>query len=219
MFKKLKSIFIVDDEKAGKDAAGKNPPVKKGSTSSKTTKASGAGRNTSGKVSQKFIDVLLKSLAEANLEGFDYFEYKESLKSLEKMSMNEETRYQSAFAMARTMGATPGSLDTSARHYLKVLKNEFAKFEEVVKQQEARQIGDNQNRVSQLTKVIEEKKAAIQRMNLEIQKHEKEMTAIKKKVDTSAVKVEKTRNDFIASYNALFQQISNDVDRMKKYLK
>ena len=56
------------------------------------------------------------------MEGFDYLEYKQSLQSLEKMNMDNQTRYQSAFAMAQTMGAKAKNLIDSAQYYLKVMQ-------------------------------------------------------------------------------------------------
>ena len=40
------------------------------------------------------------------------------------MPMDEQTRFQSAFAMAQTLGATTEHLMHSANHYLEILKKE-----------------------------------------------------------------------------------------------
>ena len=75
-----------------------------------------------GKVNDKFTEVLFSAMERDNQEGFDYLEFKQSLRSLEKMPMDEATRYQSALAMAKTLGANPVLLQQSAAHYLNVLK-------------------------------------------------------------------------------------------------
>ena len=74
------------------------------------------------------MDVLAEALQNNNIDGVDYFEFRQSLLSLSKISMDEKTRYQSAFAMAQAMGATPKQLIETAEHYLNVLKNEEHKF-------------------------------------------------------------------------------------------
>ena len=102
---------------------------------------------SSGTANQRFTEILLTALEQNNQEGFDYFEYRESLKSLSKMPLDERTKYQSAYAMAQTMGATPEKLKTSAGHYIQVLKNELSKFEDAHSQQRARLIGDRENRI------------------------------------------------------------------------
>ena len=68
-------------------------------------------------------------MEKANIEGFDYLEYKQSLKSLAKMPMDERTRFQSAYAMAQTMGASVGHLIKTAQHYIDILAAEEKKFE------------------------------------------------------------------------------------------
>ncbi|MEL6925050.1 MAG: hypothetical protein AAFO94_13455, partial [Bacteroidota bacterium] len=150
MLKKLKSLFIIEEE----ESAPKSSPKKETVAAEKTapeapvatpvTQAAGPG-----KVSNKFLQVLLSAMNKANLEGFDYLEYKQSLKSLEKMPMDEKTRYISAFAAAQTMGATPDKLVQAANHYLKVLAQEDKKFEQALINQRSKQVGDKQKQIKQ----------------------------------------------------------------------
>ena len=110
MLKKLKSLFIVEDESNAKGTVEKKEPevIQDKSKSGEEPIPSGdiSVPVDDGKIDQKFVDVLLKAIDNQNMEGFDYLEYKQSLQSLSKMDMDESTRYKSAFAMAKTMGAT-----------------------------------------------------------------------------------------------------------------
>ena len=121
MLKKLKSLFVVEDESAAKLTKEKEevetvpesttpvaPQVDEFVDSSATP--------SPGKVDTKFLNILLGAMDKNNLDGFDYLEYRQSLLNLSKMAMDEATKYKSAFAAAQTMGATPQKLvDTFKR--------------------------------------------------------------------------------------------------------
>lgn len=77
---------------------------------------------TNAQSDPKFVELLLKAIESNNIEGFDYLEYKNSLRSIENVIPDEGVRFKSAFEMAKTMGMTKAKLVESANHYLGVLK-------------------------------------------------------------------------------------------------
>ncbi|MEM1214943.1 MAG: hypothetical protein AAGJ82_04620, partial [Bacteroidota bacterium] len=128
MLKNLKSLFIIEEE-TPKQATKAAPKAKATAAAPKTSSpTSQPATARAGKIKPKFTDILLSAMDKADLEGFDYLEYKKSLQSLTKMNMDEATAFKSAFAMAQTMGATPTKLVQSAQHYLNILQKEEEKF-------------------------------------------------------------------------------------------
>ncbi|MEM6320721.1 MAG: hypothetical protein AAF960_23840 [Bacteroidota bacterium] len=223
---KLKSLFIIEDESAAKKkTASKATTTEKKSKTSPTPKTPKKGvevaessEGKKGKVTNKFIEILFGAMEKHNLDGFDYLEFKQSLKSLEKMPMDEQTRYQSAFAMAKTMGATPKKLIDAAGHYLKVLQHEEKKFEQALNNQRSKQIGGREQQIKDLETGIRQRAEHIKKLNLEIKKSQQQLQTIKKEISGAVSKVETTKNNFIASYNTVVAQIQTDVESMKKYL-
>ena len=118
MLKKLKALFVEEDESTASNdgisqkKSGGNVDEKAYAKTEPSIDASSAGTE---RPSKKFIEVLLGALDKNNLKGFDYLEFKQSLQSLAKMPMDEATKYQSAFAMAQTMGATPEKIGSNGR--------------------------------------------------------------------------------------------------------
>lgn len=228
MFKNLKSLFVIEEEDPAdqneekpsvrKPAAKSSPPPRtEGAAAGPAVSESKAG--DPGKVTQQFTNVLFKAMNQNNLDGFDYLEYKQSLNSLKKMPMDEPTRYQSAFAMAQTMGATPAALLQTAQHYVDVLKREEEKFDQAVNKQQDLQIGSKEQAINKLEETIKAKAEQIKRLTQEIEQHQKERDQLKNEIKEAVVKVESTKNDFIASYNNLVGQIHEDMENIKKYLK
>lgn len=221
MFKNIKSLFIVEEENA--KVASKEQPKSNNKTQTAAPKMEApiitpttAGP---GQVTQEFSDILFKAMEQANPPGFDYMEFKQSLQSLKKMSMDDATRYQSAFAMAQTMGATSEKLTQSAQQYLDVLKSEEQKFAQAVNNQRTKLIGNREGEIGKLEQNIQAKTEQIKRLNEEIEEHKKQVGQLQKEISEATVKVETTQSNFTASYTALAQQIESDMENMKQFLK
>lgn len=221
MLKKIKSLFIVEEEgDAAKTPKGEATVKAKNPTPTTTTSTAPTSRSSSsGTATKKFTNVLLKALEENNLEGFDYMEYKKSLESLKKMSMDEATRFQSAFAMAQTMGVSAPKLIQSTQHYLQVLNSEQQKFQQAVANQKSSGIKQKEQEIVNLDKTIKNKQEQIKKLTAEIEHHQKTMEKMKGEITNEASKIESTKANFMASYQLLMSQIQDDFEKMKKYLK
>jgi len=231
MLKKLKSLFIVEDESAAKSAPAKSPakpakakakpktntgmvePVRKPNQSPTAPKV----QNT-GKADPKFVDVLLKAIEANNIDGFDYLEFKQSLQSMSNLDMDEKTKYQSAFAMAKTMGATPTKLVSSAKHYVNILRKEESKFSDALKNQRQRQVQDRENGIKQLENSIVEKQKQIKQLEAQIEDHKKQLAEKRETINTAVAKVENTKNGFVNAYNKVMGQIEADIQKMNQYI-
>ncbi|MBI5914173.1 MAG: hypothetical protein HY842_02255 [Bacteroidetes bacterium] len=216
-FKSIKSLFIVEDENAATKNEQPAPGSPVDSSSAKINFDAPPARP--GEANAKFMEVLFGAMEKSNLPGLDYLEYRQSLKSLEKMPMDEQVRYQSAFAMAQAMGATPQKLVESAGHYVNVLKEEEAKFQEALRSQTTERIGNRQEMIKNLDTTIRQKAEQIKKLTQEMEQHRAEMEKLEIEIKEATTKVEMTKNDFVASYQALVAQISADMENMRKFLK
>ncbi|MDX1940300.1 MAG: hypothetical protein SFU99_07100 [Saprospiraceae bacterium] len=212
MFKNIKSLFIVEEEpkKEVAKSVAKDPPKP-------ATEAT--PDIPSGQASQEFMDILFKAMQDNNIEGFDYLEFKKSLLSLKQMQMDEPTRYQSAFAMAQTLGATPEKLVQTAQHYLDVLKNEEQKFQKAAANQQEKLIGTREQEIAQIDAALKTKAEQIKQLTQEIEQHQQQAAALKKEIAEATIKVETTKHNFVASYQQLAAQIAADIENIKEYLK
>ena len=117
-----------------------------------------------GIVDNKIVEQLLKKIGEHDLDGFDYFEYKQSLKALDKMPMDEATKYRSAFATASTMGVTLQKLIESADFYLSVLDKQDKQFQEDADKKKDKQVKQKETEASKLQKQIEKYEEQIKQL-------------------------------------------------------
>ena len=226
ILKKLKSVFVVEDAAGAKPAAPAPQPaapapsyngVSKNSQSSNGY-ATPATRND-GTANDKFTEILNKAMDDANPQGFDYYEFRQSLQNLAKMPMDDSLRYQSAYAMAQTMGATAEGLINSALEYMNVLKREESRFQDAAVNQRRQQVGAKEADLQNLTAAIAQKQQTIKQLTEEIAQAQTQLDQVKRDIQESTQKVEKAQADFNASLRALTDQINRDVVNMKNYIK
>jgi uncharacterized protein (DUF3084 family) len=225
--KKFKSVFVVTDE-GGEANTGNQHPAE---MTSRPTKASPAAPSapapaqavapsvSSGSVNNKFVEALAAALEKNNQVGFDYFEFRQALKNLAKMPMDEQTRYQSANAMAQTMGVTPAKLVESAQFYLGVLNGEQAHFAEAHAQQKAKLVGNREAEAKNLEIAVQQKAEQIKQLTLEIEQFRQKSEQIRKEINESTVKIETTKADFETTFASVVAQIQDDVAKIQQYLK
>ena len=225
MFKKLKSLFVVEEEggKPKQTAKGNSeanmPEEEFVEPTARPVDVQPTNVNVTADMTDKFMDVLLGSMEKNNLDGYDYLEFKQVLQNLAAMESLEEKRFKSAFVMAQTMQATPDHLIQTAQHYLSVLKKEESKFQNALASQKTRQISDRQEEVKLLDQTILDKKKQIERLQAEIAEHEKQHATAKEKLSNAAGKLESTKLSFLKSYESLSAQITADIEKMSQYLK
>lgn len=225
MFKKFKSLFVVEENvptTKSKDvpkSESKSTPTR-GNAIVKTTTVptTVTNTNTEGAVSDKFLKILFDALEANNLEGFDYLEFKKSLQSLSSMPMDEATRYKSAFAMASSMNVNAQQLLDTANFYIGVLTKEEQKFEKALAQQKSTKVTAQEEQVKQLQTTVKGKAEQIKKLTQEIEQIQQKIEKTNAEISKQTAKVSKTKNDFIASYNAVKSQIEGDVRSMNKYL-
>ena len=227
MLKKFKSLFIIEEEIPNKAAKKENDNNKKPASTSRgnsIVKSSSSSVSQSniiqdGKVSEKFLNILFEALEKNNLEGFDYLEFKKSLQSLSKMPMDEVTRFKSAFAMASSMNVSTKQIIDSADFYLQILKKEEEKFNNALAKQKSTKVHAQEEQVKLLEITVKDKAAQIKKLTDEIDQIQKEIQSTNKQIAEQTTKVNKTKNDFLMSYNMVVNQINTDVANMKKHLK
>lgn len=225
MLKNLKSLFIVEEtteekkETPKQAKAEKEAPKKNVAETSNVSPKTYTNTDTSGSVDGKIIEKLLGAIEKNNLDGFDYLEFKKAIKALEKMPMDEATKFRSTFATASTLGVTLDKLVASTGHYITVLENENTTFLKAFEGQLTSNVGDKEKEITQFDAIIKEKSAQIKKLTEEITRHQTQIEELKKTVAESKSKIDKTRNDFKVSYLHLRSQLEQDVEKMKQYLK
>jgi hypothetical protein len=219
MIDKIKRLFIVEDQSVSPaKVIDKGQPTEEISIPSVKSTTIPEGIIPEGAPDGKFIDILLGALDKNNKEGYDYLEYKQALQSLAKVGMDEATMYKSAIAMAGTLGATKDQILSSADHYMQVLGQEEAKFNQALNANKQKIALSEQNGITSLEQNIVSKQKQVENLLAEIEKEKLKLEELKNDIAGSALKIAQTAANFNAAYQLVAGQIADDVRKIKDYI-
>lgn len=221
MFKKLKSLFVIEESEAQTEtkAASENTTgAKKDTPVIHRAPVVTPLPNVKGQVQDKFLNVLFEAMQSSNEEGFDYLEFKDFLRSLANVPMDDSTRYKSAYVTAQTMGATKEKILNSAKQYISILAKEESKFQEALSGQKERNLTGKQEEIKNLEKSIKQNEADIEKLKADNENYRKQITTLEHDINTASDKLAQTASDFGATYQALLSQIQDDVKNIESHL-
>lgn len=223
MLDKLKRLFVVVEEGANTVQTTENTQeITKTTASTANTSSPSITISTaeaSDNPDKKFIDLLLNAIEKNNMEGYDYLEYKQTLQSLSAMNMDDATKYNSALAMAKTMGVNQQNILASAEHYLSVLNTEQKKFEEAVIAQKAKLDQSETNGLSTIEQSITNKQKQVEQLLAEIEQEKTQLAAAEADIKASAQKIQDTVSNFKGAYQLVAGQIQSDIQLIKQHTK
>lgn len=214
VLKNLKRLFVIEEEVEERPAAA---PVRETGGNAEAVPAQENPVPAPGSPS-RFLDILLEAFQKNNQEGFDYLEFRKSLQSLQDMSMDEPTRYQSAYAVAKTLGVSKNQIADSANHYLNVLELETVKFQEAVGKQTASQVEAKTIEIAASSKELEEKNKQIQVLQDQIVQLQAKIGQMQMQKEQAAQTIQGTQADFAAAKQLLLHQIQADLEKINTYL-
>lgn len=210
---KSKTVTANNNTHKTKTTITSTPKNKKVSTSKQPQKT-----NQTGKVDKKKLELLLKAIEANNLQGFDYLEFQNSLQALQNLPMDEATRYRSAFATASTLGLTLDKLVETANYYKQTLDKEKDKFRTALQEQVQQHVVSRDREKVAIEKSILKRKEQIKALEEQIKVDEQRLNNIAGELSKVQAKIEATKNNFITTFNHLYNRIESDISNIKKYL-
>lgn len=166
----------------------------------------------------KSITFLAKALERANLPGFDYIEFKQSLYALQAMDMVEETSFKSAFATAATVGLTKEKLLKTAEHYKSILNQEKAQFDTAMRSQIEQRVNSKLGEVERLKKQVEDYRRKIQELEQKIAKSQDTIDHADEHIQAAKDRILSTKEGFETTHQSVMNQINIDIENIKRYL-
>ena len=225
--KKIKGLFFEVDEESEEAQEKNDVPKKKGSekvevpiSSSKPSPPIEVPKVSTPvtQINPEVFKSIEDALSEANLEGFDYFEFAKILEGLKEKIPSEEARYQTAYTTSAIMGTTKATLLETAQHYLSVLNRESDKFSAFYKDQIKNTVTDKEASLISIDKAIEEKQQQIKLLNDEINEITKSKTVINNEIIENQSKADKIKNDFMATIGIFLKRVNDDAEKIQKYI-
>ncbi|MEZ4908675.1 MAG: hypothetical protein R2771_13780 [Saprospiraceae bacterium] len=213
---KLKSVFVVED-----DPSSPSPAIEKNDEDKIENVVESENTDQSVKAEAgKFVNVLFSSLEKSNLEGFDYLEFMQSISNLKNQNITneEEKLFQTAFAMATTLGVEKNKLIETAQHYLSVLESEKTHFNNSLNNTAKNKIDEKNKELKSVKNKIIEIQQQITALNTELEKNKESLNSISQELNQAESKVALVKNGFETAYQSLVNKIQSDISKITKYL-
>jgi len=170
-------------------------------------------------VDSKIADQLTVALEQANLDGFDYFEFCQAVESQKDLIPGEQARYMSVYRMtSSTMKVTVDTLIKSAQHYLSILKTKENEFLQAVESHVSTEIVGKEKSVADIDVSMQQKTEQIRKLTDEINAMQAQKTALQNEMAVSKAEVEKVKINFNATLKVFVSKIESDVQKIQQYL-
>lgn len=167
---------------------------------------------------ERSLELLISTLEEQDLPGFDYIEFKRAVVALQRMGLDESTSYKSAFTTAATMGLSKEKLLESAQYYCHLLEQEQARFEAALQSRREREITARENQIARLKDQIERHRAEIARLQDELGHYLNEIERTETLRQAEEQKLERAQTAFDQTRQALLRSIQQDIEHLHRYL-
>jgi len=174
--------------------------------------------NSDKSLDEKSTNALLKAMVSIHSSEFEYLKFKQSVKTLKSMAMDDSTSYKSSFATASTMGLTKEKLLVSAKRYLGVLESESESFTDALKAQISKNVNSRESMISQLETRISENERKIEEMQKEIEIYKGKIDTVDSDIETAQAKIDQTKERFRNSYVTITDIIKKDINDINLYL-
>ena len=208
MGKKLRSLFWADDEDEQQvPAASAQAPI-----------AAPAPSSGQGRKDDNVARTLQAAIDEANIGGYDYYEFAKTLDALTPTISAEQALFQTAFATGTVMGATKAKLLETANSYLTLLGTKEKEFEATAQQRFDQTVAKRETELPAIDAKIKEKSEQIRKMTEEIHALTASKTLVANEIAESKAKIEQVRNNFAATLQVFTAKITSDIEKIQKYL-
>ncbi len=224
--KKILGFFIKEAEEPAPTTATGSPPAQRAVPRPPTTDVSAPNTGSSndgprGTIDDKFAQHFADVLAQNNPSGPDYFEFRETLRSLNNLGLTEDKQYQAAWASFKALSGTTdvGLITGTANQFIVALDKDRDGFGKSVEAALAERVGGLQSEQQKL----QHENEALAKQLLEIQKqidaNSNRLNAIDGEITEQSRKIEQNRQNYDATFAHFTNQIKADIDKIKQYLK
>jgi len=219
--KKILGFFIKpDDEQPGSATAVGSPPTQRAVPRPPVAETAAPVNAPVGTIDDKFARHLADVLAQNNPSGPDYFEFRETLRSLNNLGLTEDKQYQAAWASFKALsGSTDVNLLTgTANQYLTSLNKDRDGFGKSVEAALSERVGGLQNEQKRLQQDNEALAKQLLDIQRQIDANANRLNAINGEITEQSAKIEQNRQNYETTFAHFTSQIKADVDNIKRYL-
>jgi hypothetical protein len=166
-----------------------------------------------------FLLQLKEALEQADLPGQQtYLAFSKALGNMDKLPMDEATKFQAAFATLQATGSNVNQLIESFGYFEGILDAEKDKFEEALHATIGDSVIKKENEIKQLSDENSEYAAQIQKLTDTITTNQQSIVQLQGELTEVNDKLKHKENSFMAAYRSMKEQLQSDARKINTYL-
>lgn len=172
-------------------------------------------------IDPKFAEHLADVLAQNNPPGPDYFEFRETLRSLSNLGLPEDKQFQAAWASFKALGGSNDitTLTKTANQYIAALNNDRDAFSKSVEAALSDRVGGLQNEQKRLQSENEALEKQLVDIQQKISANTNRLQAIGGEINDQSAKITQNRQNYESTFEHFTEQIKSDITKITQYLK
>lgn len=174
-----------------------------------------------GHLDPKFAEHLANVLAQNNPPGPDYFEFRETLKSLTNLGLPEDKQFQAAWASFKALGgpADVGILTKTANQYVAALQKDREGFVRSVDAALTERVGGLENEQKRLQAENDALTRQLQELEQKRAANTERLQAITGEMSEQGARIRQNQQNYETTYAHFVEQINDDIRKLTQYLK
>lgn len=173
----------------------------------------GTPQNVQGVIDNKFVDQLTAIIEQNNIQGQDYFEFKQAVENMKSIAgMSDTQKFQTIYAVLSLQGCTKTVLLTSLDKYVSLIQGEKASFN---KEMEAQFNG----RVTAKLAEAESAKKEMETITKRMAELNTKILNVTQEAGAEEQKIRATEANFMASADVIINEMLSDKNKINEYLK
>ena len=169
------------------------------------------------KMNEDVLAAIKNALDEANLDGYDYYEFMKSIAEQTDMP-SEKKKYEVVFSVVKNMGVTTDHLVNSASHYIQVIGEHRSKFDANINDKEQEMVVKLHEKAESIENTITAKSDQIEALKAEIKALSEEKIEVVNVATENGAQIATLRQEGSLAYDAVVSQIEDGKNKITKYL-
>lgn len=215
--KGLFSFLYDDDKEVKQDVPVKEEAAPAAKAASTATPTAVVTPPQAGQIDEEVLTRLNNVLEESNIEGFDYFEFRESLENMKKVVPSEADRFKAAYAAVASIVSVDRLIET-ADYYVEKLNGKADEFANYVALMLAEKVEAKEKEAEDKASQITEKTEKIKQLNEEINQLSEEKTALLNESVNNKADIDKVQMNFNSTQQKIIKDIESDKGKIETYL-
>ncbi len=167
---------------------------------------------------QETYEKIMTVLDKNNIDGFDYYEFRQSIQNSSAMPLSEPDKFNTIFAMAKPFGVTKEKLISSIDFYAVKLDEHKAGFSTYIQGLREQEISVREQRKVDNDLAIQQKSDLIRQLTEEINALSQENNALSTEIYSQTSQINAKEQSFLITFDVVLKQINDDKNKIEMYI-